>query len=470
MRRPLSLASRLALAFGGLFLAVSAASAALAFWRAGEAAERAYHERMEKLARGLSGAGFAVNRDILVKMKSVVGVDVASYDPERNELISSLSSADHFELVYVLTADKSPYISETPEAYVPGPVAKDLPRASAGPRLRFQIFGAWQTEGGRRKLVLLLVPQEEIDRVRSAAVTPALLAALLGAGAVVLLAWMLAAGVARPVRRLAAEAGRAAEGGLEFRHVSGGGREIEELSESLERMTAALARSRAELVKSERAAAAGQMAAALAHEVRNPLTGAKMTVEMLLAEERDESRREELRSVREELGRLELVVDELVSFARPAPPVFARVKLAEVAHEVLEFMRRQLEHAHVKAEVVEAQSAPAARADRNKIKQVLVNLVLNAMQAQARGGRVSVRVEPAGEGRVSVEVADSGPGVGAAELEKIFAPFYTTKQSGAGLGLAVSRGIAEEHGGSLVCRTAEGGGAVFRLELEAWKE
>jgi signal transduction histidine kinase len=261
-----------------------------------------------------------------------------------------------------------------------------------------------------------------------------------------------------------------AAGHLEFRHVPGGGREIEEHSESHERKTAALESSRRELVRSERAAAAGQMAAAMAHEVRNPLTGAKMTLEMLLAEEQRAGPAEELRAVLDELRRLELVVDELVSYARPSPPVLARVDAAELAGEVLGLLRRQLEHAHVRAAVRAEPGAPAARADRGKLKQVLVNLVLNAMQAQPRGGEVEVRVLPAGEARLALEVADRGPGVRPADLEKIFAPFYTTKPGGAGLGLAVSRSIAEEHGGNLSCRAGEGGGAVFRLELPAWKD
>ena len=473
-RRPLGLGARLALAFGGLFLAISAASAGLAAWRAGAAAERAYRGRMESLARGLSEAGFAVNRDLLVKMKSILAVDVASFDPaaESAGLVSSLPPVEHAKLVDVLVGEGPPYIKEEPEAYVPGPVARTLP-ATSGPGCRYQVFGAWQSVAGERKMILLLVPQEEIDRVRGAAATPVLLAALAGALAAVVLAGVLASTVSRPVRRLADQAGRAAEGG-DFEHVSGGGRELEELSESLERMTEALARSRSELVKSERAAAAGQMAVALAHEVRNPLTGAKMTVEMLLDDEGRASAREALESVLEELRRLEMVVDELVSFARPSPPVFAKVDLEILAREVLAFMRRQLEHARVQARLDCAPGPPPAlpaRADANKTKQVLVNLVLNAMQAQARGGQINIEIAAAGEGRVAIEVADRGPGVEPGELEKIFTPFYTTKQGGAGLGLSVSRRIAEEHGGTLSCREREGGGggAVFRLELAAWK-
>jgi signal transduction histidine kinase len=248
---------------------------------------------------------------------------------------------------------------------------------------------------------------------------------------------------------------------------------MEALSASLERMSAALERARAEFARSEQMAVAGQLAAALAHEVRNPLTSARMTVEMLLAEERRPAPAEALGSVLEELGRLELVVDEMVTFARPTPPVLARVELPAVVEEVLTFMRRQLDHAHVRAASEFSPAARAARADRNKIKQVLVNLVLNAVQAMARGGELNVRVLPAGGGgggRVALEVADTGPGVRPEDLDKIFAPFYTTKPGGAGLGLSVSRRIAEEHGGALSCVSAGGRGATFRLELPAWKD
>ena len=194
---------------------------------------------------------------------------------------------------------------------------------------------------------------------------------------------------------------------------------------------------------------------------------------MLMADERRPADAEALGAVLEELARLELVVDEMVSFARPTPPVFAKVELPAVAGEVLAFMRRQLEHAHVVAKTEFDPAAPSARADRNKVKQVLVNLVLNAVQAQPRGGEVVVRVKPVGAGRLALEVSDSGPGIRQQDVDRIFAPFYTTKSGGAGLGLAVSRRIAEEHGGALSCDGGGGArarGATFRLELPGWTD
>ncbi len=465
MRRSLSLGTRLTLAFGGIFLLTSAAGALLTVRRAAADAEEGFRQGMSALVRVMP-AGTGVSP---AELKKTMGVDVAGFLPGGEgyspRLVTSLSPEADADLEQFLSRPGAP------GGLVPGPARVVL----AGGR--YQIFGAWRNPAAApgkdpppSRLAMLLVPQERFDAVRRSAAVPILSIAVAGAAAVVILAWVLAATVSRPVRRLAEEARRVSRGELRFRHVAGGGREIEELSASLETMTEALARSREEQVRSERAAAAGQMAAALAHEVRNPLTGAKMTLEMRLAEERDAAAAEELSAVLDDLRRLEMVVDELVSFARPAPPVFARVDLGELAAEVLGLLRRQLEHSHVRAESAAAEGAPAARADRNKVKQVLVNLVLNAMQAQPRGGEIRVRVVPAEAGRVAVEVADRGPGVKGGELEKIFAPFYTTKQSGAGLGLAVSRSVAAEHGGSLSCRDAEGGGAAFRLELEAWKE
>jgi signal transduction histidine kinase len=463
--RPLSLGTRLALAFGGLFLLTSAAGALLTVRRAAADAEDGFRRGMSALVRVMP-AGTGVNP---AELKKTMGVDVAGFLPGGTgyspRLVTSLPADARADLEQFLAGP------DAPAGLVPGPVRVVLAGRS------YQVFGAWRNPPAARgedpppsRLAMLLVPQERFDAVRRSAAAPVLSIAVAGAAAAVVLAWVLAATVSRPVRRLADEARRVSEGELRFRHVTGGGREIEELSASLETMTEALARSREELVRSERAAAAGQMAAALAHEVRNPLTGAKMTLEMRLAEEQGEAAAEELRAVLDDLRRLEMVVDELVSFARPAPPVFARVELGELAAEVLGLLGRQLDHAHVSAEAEVAEGTPPARADRNKVKQVLVNLVLNAMQAQPRGGEIRVRVVPADGGLVAVEVADRGPGVAAGELEKIFAPFYTTKQGGAGLGLAVSRSVAAEHGGSLSCRQAGGGGAVFRLDLEAWKE
>jgi signal transduction histidine kinase len=470
LKRPLSLGSRLALIFGGLFVLTSGAGALLAARRAGADAEEGFRRSMSTLVRVMP-AGTGVSPATL---KRIMEVDVAGFLPASGspggtvyaaKLVSSLPAEEHAALERLLAEERPPA-----GAFVPGPVPVHLAAR------RYQVFAAWRSEPAGRgaeppppHLAMLLVPQEQFDRVRTAAAAPIALIALAGTAAAVILAWLVAGTVSRPVRRLAELAGQVARGKLEFQHVTGGGRELEDLSAALERMTGALESSRAELVRSERAAAAGQMAAALAHEVRNPLTGAKMTLEMLLAGEERPAAAEELRAVLDELARLELVVEELVSFARPSPPVFAAVNAAEVAREVLGLLGRQLAHARVTAEVTEAPGTPAARADRNKLKQVLVNLILNAAQAQPRGGEVAVTVALAGPDRLSVEVRDRGPGLPEGELEKVFAPFYTTKQGGAGLGLAVSRSIAAEHGGALRCRNVEGGGAAFRLELQAWK-
>ena len=467
MRRTLSLGTRLALAFGGLFLAISLLTALLAAWRAGLVAEDLYRNRMASLARAIPPS-FVSNPDILARTKALVGADVASVRGLAPGSVNvplidtSLPAVEKAALQRYLGAYGRP----------PGP---DLPLdgpLSLGSS-RYQAFSAWRTDEGGRRLSMLLVPQAEIDRVRRAAAAPILWTALAGAAAAVVLGLVLARTVARPLGKLAGEAARAAGGELAFRAEPGGGAEVEALSESLERMSSALRGAREELVRSERMAVAGQMAAAMAHEVRNPLTSARMTVEMLLADERRPADAEALGAVLEELARLELVVDEMVSFARPTPPVFAKVELPAVAGEVLAFMRRQLEHAHVAAKTEFDPSAPSARADRNKVKQVLVNLVLNAVQAQPRGGEVVVRVKPAGAGRLALEVSDSGPGIRQEDVDRIFAPFYTTKSGGAGLGLAVSRRIAEEHGGARSCDGGGGArarGATFRLELPGWTD
>jgi signal transduction histidine kinase len=125
----------------------------------------------------------------------------------------------------------------------------------------------------------------------------------------------------------------------------------------------------------------------------------------------------------------------------------------------------------VRAAVDVDPAAAPARADGGKVKQVLMNLVLNAVQAMPGGGELRVRVRSGGADLVEMEVEDSGPGVPAAELDRVFEPFYTSKPGGAGLGLSVSRRIAEEHGGRLYCEPGGAGrGASFRLELPAWRE
>jgi signal transduction histidine kinase len=225
------------------------------------------------------------------------------------------------------------------------------------------------------------------------------------------------------------------------------------------------------LVRTERLALMGRLAAGIAHEVRNPLEAIKGATQVIAANDAaQETISKFTRIIRDEVAELNRFLEGFLDFARPAPLDLEPVAVNDVAEEVLGLVGPLLEKQRVRAARAFAERLPSVNADGRQIKQVVVNLCLNAVQAMPDGGvlTVATREAPAG-GRRGVEllVSDTGPGVKAALREQIFEPFITTKAGGTGLGLAVSLGIIERHGGSISVEGEEGKGATFSVWLPA---
>jgi signal transduction histidine kinase len=240
------------------------------------------------------------------------------------------------------------------------------------------------------------------------------------------------------------------------------------LFEDLTRSYADLGRAQKQLVHRERLAALGELSAVVAHEVRNPLAVIFNSLGSLLRILRPEGdARLLLDAIQEEADRLNRIVGDLLDFARPTEPSLRPTQLGAVIDEAV---AAALSHAFAGVEVRRDvdPALPPVRLDPHLVRQALLNLVVNALQAMPRGGLLAVRARREDAFAV-VEVADSGPGVPAELRGRIFEPFFTTKATGTGLGLAVVRRIAEGHGGSveLASHPEEGACFVLRLPLAA---
>ena len=231
------------------------------------------------------------------------------------------------------------------------------------------------------------------------------------------------------------------------------------------------------LRRSDRLAELGRMAAGLAHEIKNPLTALLPFSRRLARKFDDPGFRDKFISVvPRELERINSIVEGLLELSRPARLRFHPLRVPGLLERVLELYGQQIEQKAVGVTREYARDLPAVWADQEALYQALVNLVTNALEAMPQGGHLSVRcgwteaadfVLPgrAARRRLKIEVEDTGPGIASADSDRIFTPFFTTKETGTGLGLALTHKIVEDHGGSIDFRPAPGGGTIFRIIL-----
>jgi PAS domain S-box-containing protein len=215
----------------------------------------------------------------------------------------------------------------------------------------------------------------------------------------------------------------------------------------------------------DRLAALGQFASSVAHEIRNPLTGIATGVQFLSRgfPEGDE-RLEGVAFILREVVRLNTIIQDLFTASRPRELTLGPVRLAEVAARVLRGLKPAPEEAGVTIELDRADAWPVVTADADQLQQVLLNLIQNAVQATAAGGRVAIRARTEG-GEHVIEVEDTGGGIAPEHLPRIFDPFYTTRPKGTGLGLFVAHAIVQRHRGSLEVKSQLGRGTRFRIHL-----
>ncbi|MHC4601002.1 MAG: sensor histidine kinase [Planctomycetota bacterium] len=288
-------------------------------------------------------------------------------------------------------------------------------------------------------------------------------ASALGIVVVLVAGWWVASSFTRRLKGLSEATERIAAGEEESRVEGGGGDELGRFAGAFHRMVDAVAESRDRLVHSERMAALGKLASAMAHEVRNPLSSIRMTAEILRPDLEEGKSREALDMLLRELKRLELFLEEILTLSGGIALKVEVTDAAGLTAEVLALLKERLTHLGIETES-EVPAGLRFPLDGDRVKQVLVNLILNGAASAGDGGTVRVRAGKTETGGLRIDVLDTGAGVDPETAERIFDPFFTTRPGGTGLGLAVCRRIAEAHGGRIAHRREEDR-TVFTLEL-----
>jgi len=301
--------------------------------------------------------------------------------------------------------------------------------------------------------------------------------ALLAGGGGIVLAILLSswasARVTRRVEELARAAQDVASGHWDASvHVEGED-EVAQLAESFNQMTSELLAQKERLVQSERVAAWRELARRLAHELKNPLFPLQLTVENLIrARDQspavfDEIFRESSQTLLAEISNLKGIIGRFSEFSRMPQPHLQRVQLNEVVEAIARLFHAQFQaqgQGAIRCQLDLAQNLDPIAADPELLHRALSNLVLNAMDAMPKGGAITLRTLR-GEGQAIVEVSDTGMGLTREEVERIFTPYYTSKQHGTGLGLAIVQSVISDHGGRISVQSEPGKGTTFVIEL-----
>jgi signal transduction histidine kinase len=286
----------------------------------------------------------------------------------------------------------------------------------------------------------------------------------------VLLAYILFRQILGPIRRLTMETGpidRQTPMPDEVRALS---KKVHSLIDDVDQTQDKLARSQEHLVQSEKWAMTGKLAAGVAHSIRNPLTSVKIRLfSMGRAVESSPHLKEDLEVISEEIGHIESIVRSFLEFSRPPKLTKQKISPSEVVDMSLRLLGPRLESCGVKVDLVREKPLDEIWADPDQLKEVLVNLLVNACEMMVDGGEIRILEKEEEKGPtgpfVVISISDNGPGIPEAIREKIFQPFFSTKEEGTGLGLSIASRIVEKHGGTLTLKSKEGIGTTFTITL-----
>ena len=280
----------------------------------------------------------------------------------------------------------------------------------------------------------------------------------------------------KPLNRIRKGAEVIGKGGFGYQVPVASHDEIGELAQTFNQMAIQLKesfesiqKSQERIIQAEKLSSLGQLSARLAHELKNPLTSIKMILQAILdGSPTPEMTKEDAEVILKEVKRLDAILTQFLSFAKPPRLELRPLNLGHVIEEVLSLMKTKFDRSRVRVSQ-EISGLPEIKGDYEKMTQVLINLLHNSIQAMPEGGKLEIRVQEIfddNQRRVLLRVEDSGQGIPEEYRKKVFDPFFTTKEGGTGLGLSIVYSIIKEHHGSIELESQVGKGTVFAIIFE----
>jgi len=246
---------------------------------------------------------------------------------------------------------------------------------------------------------------------------------------------------------------------------------ITRTSEELEKISGELYKSKEALARSAKLVALGQVSAGMAHEIRTPLASIKLFIQSLEDEllSNDETK-EDISIIKKEIDRMEEIINRFLDFARPVKPKFERVDVNQILSDTVTLIKTRIKDDKIAVETLYSDRLPLIDGDRNQLQQVFLNMLLNSIEAMPDGGKITIAtnmINISNQHRklLKITIADNGCGIDDATKNYIFDPFYTTKDSGTGMGLSISFTVIEQHGGLIDVESQPSKGAKFMIYL-----
>jgi signal transduction histidine kinase len=462
LKRPsLRIHHKLTIPFTLLLIVAIGVTAAMSISLSAGALETRLGRQMDRVSEMVSESGFAPNRPILERLKAILDADVITYTKAGQVIASTLDSPSDSELSALVRSrvtvgemsDNGQRLAMRDIAY------RGRPYKVAYRPLRTP----------PDSVVAIVVATSDIaDAERAIARAIAIIASLMIV-LVAIVSQLIARSITAPVQRLVECTRTLAAGDLTGRAEVKSRGEIGSLARAFNDMAEQLQASEAKLLRAERLAAAGQLAASVAHDIRNPLSAIKMQAQLLRGKLLPgQANQELLLAILREIDRVEWVVKGLLDLVRPAELHPRPAHVNEVVAEALALTEAQLNHRKITVDRRFDPGVPTVAIDPDRITLALLNVILNAADAMPNGGTlVAATSTVEGGAAVLIEISDEGEGIAADARGKVFDPFFTTKPEGVGLGLVNAKSIVERHGGTihLLPRAERGTRAVITLPL-----
>ena len=413
-----------------------------------------------------------------VRVKNILVVDddgnvrdsiIPEFNPrEREDKTTRYVKYQDIQLLPLRSAVQFTKEHEQLPSWIPPSTSVDFGEAGA-------FYFPVQTDKGRRFIIVVLDSAHTLTNVLERQSTRSALYTLAVLFVTTLVTGFFVWRFTRPIQELSTAARKVAGGDFDVRVPTDRLDEMGTLATAFNEMTARLGRARElemQLHQAEKGAVVGRLAAAIAHEIRNPLNYINLTLDHLrssFAPQDPNKRTTFIRltdQLKTEVARINRHISDFLKYSRPSKLELQDVDLRAEAEDALRLVEARAEECGIETKIIQDGTLPSITADRESLRSVFTNLVINAVEAiNGAGGSISIMLSNPEANSVKVEISDSGEGIAAQDISKIFEPYFSTKETGTGLGLAIVKKAIDDHGGSISVASKEGSGTTFTIIL-----